>query len=176
MLAVDGKGGDFLSSRSRSLVPVVLLALLCLVGVAGVAGCGDSGASDEEIAAAEKRGEKKGRFYRMEKEKQRRLEKAIQEIREGQKKAVPAPAPGSTGGTDPTPPTERTSCGGTLEVGPDTTCEFAANVRSAYETEIVTGPGTVLAYSPANNEVYEMNCTAAPHECTGAISARVYFP
>lgn len=112
----------------------------------------------------------------MEKEKQRRLEKAIQEIRRGQKKAVSDPAPDGGGGSTSVPPSERTSCGGTLEVGPDTTCEFAANVRAAYESEVVSGPGEVLAYSPANEEVYEMFCTAAPHECTGAISARVYFP
>lgn len=153
----------------------VLVAVAALASI-GLAACGDSGASREEIAAAERH----GRQVKAEKEKERKLEKAIKELKEeraqegrrpevGAPAPTPAPAPVSSS-------SERTSCGGDLEVGPDTTCRFAENVRAEYEYELGSGSGEITAYSEANSQYYSMYCTAAPHECTGAISARVYFP
>jgi hypothetical protein len=116
-----------------------------------------------------------------EKEKERRLQQAIEELKRerAQEKRRP-PAAATPPSSTPTPETssssERSSCGGELEVGPDTTCGFAENVRAEYEYELGSGSGEVTAYSEANNQYYSMYCTAAPHECTGAISARVYFP
>lgn len=139
---------------------------------AGFAACG-GGTSDEEIVQAEKR----GRHYKMEQERKRRIEKELKELRKGQKQLGQSSAPNPAPAPAPAPaPESHTSCGGSLSVGPATTCEFAENVQYEYENEIGSGSGTVYAYSPANNEVYEMNCTAAPHECSGAISATVYFP
>jgi hypothetical protein len=67
-----------------------------------------------------------------------------------------------------------TSCGEELAVGPDTTCAFAENVRSAYDS---TGPGTVMAYSPATNRTYAMSCSTGEEVvCTGGDNASVYFP
>jgi Glucodextranase, domain B len=67
-----------------------------------------------------------------------------------------------------------TACGNDLAVGPDTTCSFAENVRSAYDG---TGPGTVMAYSPVTDRTYAMSCSAgAAVVCTGANNASVYFP
>jgi hypothetical protein len=118
-----------------------------------------------------------------EKEKERRLENAIHELKkereqEKRRPSVGASAPTSTAPSESSPSlsSERTSCGGELEVGPDTTCAFAENVRAEYEYELGSGSGEVTAYSAANSRYYSMYCTAAPHECTGAISARVYFP
>jgi hypothetical protein len=66
------------------------------------------------------------------------------------------------------------NCGDGLSVGPNTTCAFAENVRSAYDAE---GPGSVTAYSPVTNRSYVMSCSAgSPVECTGANDASVYFP
>jgi hypothetical protein len=141
----------------------------------GLAACGDSGASQEEIAAAEKH----GREVKAEKEKERKLERAIRELKNerAQEKRrpptgapVPTPAPTSAG------PSAGTDCGAELYAGPETTCAFAENVRAEYEYEIGSGSGEVTAYSAANDEYYSMYCTAAPHECSGAISATVYFP
>ena len=145
---------------------------------AGLSACGgDSSASKQEIRAAEHRGERRGRVDRMEKEKQRQLEREIKAIRKGQQDTPPAGVTPSTASSGSAPPeSERSSCGGSLSVGPDTSCPFAENVRAEYESEIGSGSGTVYAYSPANNEVYEMFCSSAPHECTGAISASVFFP
>jgi hypothetical protein len=67
-----------------------------------------------------------------------------------------------------------TACGGGLAVGPDTTCAFAENVRSAYASN---GPGTVMAYSPVTNTTYAMTCsTGSSVVCTGGNNASVYFP
>ena len=67
-----------------------------------------------------------------------------------------------------------TSCGNELSVGPDTTCAFAEDVRSAYEA---SGPGTVTAYSPVTKRTYEMTCTDdSTVVCTGGNNASVYFP
>lgn len=153
---------------------VAAIAVLALVVSVGLVACGGGGASSEEIAKAEKH----GRHYRMEQERKRRIERELKELRKEQKREnhiVPNPPP--TTGQAPAPPeSSHSSCGGSLSVGPDTTCAFAENVRAEYESEIGAGSGTVYAYSPANNEIYEMFCTPAPHECSGAIDATVYFP
>ena len=67
-----------------------------------------------------------------------------------------------------------TACGDELSVGADTTCAFAEDVRSAYES---SGPGTVMAYSPVTHKTYSMTCSAGdPVVCTGGDRASVYFP
>jgi hypothetical protein len=69
----------------------------------------------------------------------------------------------------------QTACGGGLSVGPDTTCAFAQNVRSAYENE--GGAGTHEVYSPVTEKTYSMTCSSgAPVICRGANNASVYFP
>jgi hypothetical protein len=66
------------------------------------------------------------------------------------------------------------SCGGGLSVGPDTTCPFAEEVRSAYESH---GPGVVAAYSPVTGQTYAMSCSVGSDVvCTGGENASVYFP
>jgi hypothetical protein len=107
-----------------------------------------------------------------EKEKERRLENAIHELKkereqEKRRPTVGAPAPTSTTSSAPSSSSERSSCGDELEVGPDTTCAFAENVRAEYEYEFGSGSGEITAYSEANNRYYSMYCTAAPrmHEC-----------
>jgi hypothetical protein len=68
----------------------------------------------------------------------------------------------------------QTSCGAGLSVGPNTTCAFAENVRSAYYG---SGPETVMAYSPVTNRTYAMSCSGgASVVCTGGVGATVYFP
>lgn len=165
-------------SGSPTVVRGAVVGVVALTFGIGLTACGGSdSASKQEIREAEHRGERRGRVDRMENEKQRRLESEIKAIRKGQQDTPPAGVTPSTGGSGSAPPeSERSSCGGSLSVGPETSCPFAENVRAAYEGEIGSGSGTGYAYSPANNEVYEMFCTGAPHECTGAISASVFFP
>jgi hypothetical protein len=78
------------------------------------------------------------------------------------------------GGSSEASGSSQTSCGGDLSVGPDTTCEFAEAVQSAYQSS--GGSSTVEAYSPVTKKDYEMTCvTAARVTCTGGIGASVYF-
>jgi hypothetical protein len=90
----------------------------------------------------------------------------------------------SSGGATPGVASERggsaestsnqSSCGGGLSVGPDTTCEFAEAVQSAYQSS--GGSSTVEAYSAVTKKDYEMTCvTGARVTCTGGIGASVYF-
>jgi hypothetical protein len=68
----------------------------------------------------------------------------------------------------------QTSCGSGLSVGPDTTCEFAESVESAYRDS--GGSTTVEAYSAVTRKTYEMTCvTGASVECTGGVGASVFF-
>ncbi|MGO9793938.1 MAG: hypothetical protein ACLP8S_31800 [Solirubrobacteraceae bacterium] len=85
---------------------------------------------------------------------------------------------GSAGGGASAPsggvPTDSTSCGGGLSVGPSTGCAFARNVQAAYMGH---GAGTYPVYSPVTKRLYAMTCTAATVlvTCQGANSAYVYF-
>ena len=84
-----------------------------------------------------------------------------------------------TPGTAYAPPSGgggQTPCGGGLSVGPNTTCAFAENVRSAYGA---SGPGTVAVFSPVTNQTYSMTCNNQAKSgvvCTGGNNASVYFP
>ncbi|HTZ88582.1 MAG TPA: hypothetical protein VMB05_18110 [Solirubrobacteraceae bacterium] len=68
----------------------------------------------------------------------------------------------------------QSACGDQLTVGPDTTCEFAQNVREKYDEN---GPGTYEIYSPVTEKTYSMTCgSTRPVVCTGGNNASVYFP
>ncbi len=65
-------------------------------------------------------------------------------------------------------------CGGGLHAGPNTTCAFAQNVRSAW----AAAPGstnTLRVYSPVTGQTYTMNCAPAGGgiTCSGANNASV---
>jgi hypothetical protein len=71
------------------------------------------------------------------------------------------------------------SCGGTVFVGPDTSCPFAENVKQAYSnaySATYTRPDTVSAASPVTGVTYEMRCTGkSPVACRGGTNALVEF-
>jgi hypothetical protein len=74
------------------------------------------------------------------------------------------------------PPGATASCGGTVFVGPDTSCPFAENVASAYMEAGNSGSRTVTAVSPATNQAYTMQCVdGSPVACTGGTNAVVEF-
>jgi hypothetical protein len=65
-------------------------------------------------------------------------------------------------------------CGGGLHAGPRTSCDFAANVRSAY----TAAPGeaaTVEVFSPVTGQTYTMDCSLAGSgvTCSGGNDASV---
>ena len=152
-----------MSNRFKAVAALGLVAVLA-------SACGDSGASDEELERARQQGAAQAR----QQEKIKQIEKQLKGLKKGRSDggagAPAAPAPTSAA-------SRSSECGEGLSVGPNTTCGFAANVRSDYYSEIGAGEGTVYSYSPTTGRVYAMYCTAgAPHVCTGGNSASVYFP
>jgi hypothetical protein len=66
---------------------------------------------------------------------------------------------------------------GGISVNADTSCPFAENVESAWESS--GGAGSVTAYSPVTGLAYTMSCTASGtgyEVCTGGDNAYLEFP
>jgi hypothetical protein len=85
-----------------------------------------------------------------------------------------AAAPTSAPAAAPSPYASGRDCGGGLSAGPNTSCEFARNVQSAYNA----APGlsaTVEVFSPVTGETYSMHCAPAGSgtTCSGGNSASV---
>lgn len=71
------------------------------------------------------------------------------------------------------PLSSATNCGSGLTAGARTSCPFAENVRTAFES---SGSGVFDVYSPTTGQTYRMYCTSgSPHVCTGGNGASVYF-
>lgn len=169
----------------------LVVGLMVAVGLL-VTGCG--GGSSTLAQAEMEQAEKHGREIAQEKAKEHRLEQKLKklerenrlakkrhrekELRELKEKAAHTSAPPSSGGSTSTPVTPSgTDCGEGTIAGPETSCGFALNVRAEYESYVGSGSGYVEAYSDANSEWYEMYCSeGSEHECSGAISATVYWP
>jgi hypothetical protein len=68
------------------------------------------------------------------------------------------------------------SCGGGVYAGPNTSCEFARNVRDAYN-EAPGGTASVRVYSPVTGATYTMNCAPSGSgvTCSGGNNASVAF-
>lgn len=158
-----------MSRRALQIFGVVaLLAVFAL----SLASCGgDSDASQEELDRARKEGIAKAR----QQAKIQDIEKQLKSLKKSGRSSQGSPPPPS--GSSSTSSSGSTSCGGSLSVGPNTTCGFAANVEADYYSEIGSGSGSVYSYSPTTGQYYTMYCSAgAPHVCTGGNDASVYFP
>lgn len=157
-----------MSRRSFQIFGVIaLFAILASTLTA----CGDSGASQEELDRARKEGVAKAR----QQAKIDDIEKQLKSLKRNGSSSQGSPPP--PGASSTTSSSGSTSCGGSLSVGPNTTCGFATNVEADYYSEIGSGSGTVYSYSPTTGQYYTMYCTAgAPHVCTGGNDASVYFP
>jgi hypothetical protein len=171
---------------------LVLTGALLAVGLTACGG-GGGGTNTSALKEAEEHGEEK----KTEEEKESRLETEIQELKtERQQEKAKAlrrqrqrvrarthqESDGSSGGSQPAPEpapapeSDIKSCGDELTATLDTTCEFAQNVENEYYEYVGSGGGYVEAYSPTLNETFSMYCTGSPHECNGALDAKVYFP
>lgn len=145
-----------------------ICALLVFAGM--LTACGSSGASQDELDEARNEGAAQAK----EQAKIEGIEKQLKSLKRGH---APNGSNTSSPGTTPATSSGGSSCGGGLSVGPNTTCGFAANVEADYFSEIGSGSGTVVSYSPTTGKLYSMYCTAgSPHECTGGNNASVYFP
>lgn len=105
--------------------------------------------------------------------------KAAREKKQAEVDAQSQQAAANTGGgttSTGNPFTNGRDCGSGVYAGPNTSCEFAFNVRDAYWSQ----PGavtTVRVYSPVTNNVYTMNCAPSGWgvTCTGGNNASVAF-
>jgi hypothetical protein len=144
-----------------------ICSVLALAGM--LTACGSSGANQDELDQARSEGAAKAK----EQAKIEGIEKQLKALKHGHtpNRSNTSVPPGTTSSG------EGSSCSGGLSVGPNTTCGFAENVEADYFTEIGSGSGTVVSYSPTTGRLYSMYCTAGePHECTGGNNASVYFP
>jgi hypothetical protein len=148
-----------------------LVAVLAVLALSLAACGGDSGASQEELDRARREGLAKAR----QQAKIDDIEKQLKSLKKNGRPSQGSPPPPSE--SNSTASSGSTSCGGSLSVGPSTTCGFAANVEHDYYSEIGSGSGSVYSYSPTTGRYYTMYCSAgAPHICTGGNDASVYFP
>lgn len=125
--------------------------------------CGDNAPSEEQLREARQEGAQAARIKELER-KVRQQERR----RDGGATPPRSSSPGGSSGS-----ASKTSCGGDLSVGPNTSCPFAESVRSSY-------PGSEApfeVYSSVTGQTYTMRCTSgSPHVCTGGNNASVYFP
>ena len=172
------------SGRFALMVVVVLIAGMSLTACGG----GSSTLAQQEKEQAEEHGREEAqerakekrlelKLSKLEREngqaKKRHREKERRELKERNEGVTPPPSTEST----PPPSSEGTDCGGGTIAGPETSCGFAINTRAEYEAYVGSGSGSVEAWSEANSQYYDMYCTeGARHECSGAISATVYWP
>jgi hypothetical protein len=98
--------------------------------------------------------------------------------------AVAAPAPVAVPSPYYVPaPVTFSNCGGDaasggISVNSVTSCAFAENVESAWNSSGDSGSGTVTAYSPVTGQTYTMYCTPSGtgyEVCTGGNNAYVEF-
>jgi len=98
--------------------------------------------------------------------------------------AVAAPAPVAVPSPYYVPaPVTFSNCGGDaasggISVNSVTSCPFAENVESAWNSSGDSGSGTVTAYSPVTGQTYTMYCTPSGtgyEVCTGGNNAYVEF-
>lgn len=165
--------------QHRRVLNTCCIGLVALgIGFAFTA-CGGSSASQDELDRARQQGAAQTRQQL----KIQRIEEQLKNLKHGRGtrvtsagSTVPVPS-GSAPAPAPSSGFVEGSCGGSLSVGPNTTCEFAQNVENDYYAEIGSGAGSVDSYSPAKDRYYSMYCTAgSPHECTGGNNASVFFP
>lgn len=157
------------------------LGVVALLVAMTLTGCGGGGATEAELSQARQEGaaterEKQALTAQRQKQAQleariKKLEKQLAQAQKAQKKTTTKPATTTRSGGA----SSRTSCGGNLSVGSNTTCPFAENVRNAW---YAAGGGTVTvdAYSPVTNRYYTMFCSAGiPTVCRGGNNAVVYI-
>jgi hypothetical protein len=161
--------------------PVVVLA----IGVSLLlSGCSKTSQEDLDKAKAAGASEEAAKLKQKTlEEEQARLAAEVKRLQAAAAKSASATAPAAAtvtqtvqggtvqGGTG----TKGTSCGGNLSVGPNTTCAFAANVRSAFY-DAGGGNVNVEVYSPVTGRYYTMYCVAGvPSVCRGGNNAVVYI-
>ncbi len=134
-----------------------------------LAACGgDDGASESEIEDAKDQVRQEERVKQLERELKRDRAERKRESG-GKTTTTAAPKPGTPSG----PSSSTKDCGGGLRASSVTTCGFAQNVRSAFES---SDSPTVEVFSDATGRTFTMTCRGGANvTCTGGNGAAVYF-
>lgn len=151
--------------NARKAIALGLLAIT-------LAGCGGSDGS-QELEDARREGVALERARQQELAKQReqqRLQRRIDQLERQQRadrQQRRTPVASSSGGG--------TTCSSGLAVGPNTSCPFAEEVRSAWYGA-GGGNATLNVYSPVTGRYYTMSCAAGiTTVCRGGNNASVYI-
>jgi hypothetical protein len=153
-----------------------VFVLLCL-GLFAYGCGGDDGATQDQLDAAREEGAKEAE----QQAKVNQLQKQVNQLRKksnqgnGQNGGSQSQSGGSGGSGSSGGPVS--SCAGGVQVGPNTSCDFAMNV--AGEKGSNPGASSISAYSPVTGQYYTMSCgpwSGGGTVCTGGNGASVYLP
>lgn len=148
---------------------------LCAFSVAGCGG--DDGASEDQLQQAREDGAKEAKAQM----KLDQLQKQVNQLSKKSKKSSKKNS-GSSSSSSSTPPAPSssgsgyTACGGGVQAGSSTSCEFAMNVAGEYGSN--PGASSISAYSPVTGEMYTMSCSysGGGTVCSGGNGASVFIP
>ena len=158
-------------------VSVVLVS--CLLGLLA-AGCGgDEGVTQDQLDAARQEGAKEARDQAKLDQLQNQVKQLQRQANNGSGRNEKQDNGGQgggyyEGGSSYGGPVA--TCATGVQVGPNTSCDFAMNVAGEYGSN--PGASTISAYSPVTGEYYTMSCGAwdGGTVCTGGNNAAVYLP
>lgn len=155
---------------------VVTLALVAAVSVVFL-GCGSN--NDAKVAsqaAAKAHAEDRAKAQNLAiTRKQQQLQRELNALKKKNKGGAGKKTSTTSTSTPSVTPSQSSSCGGNLSVGPNTSCAFGLLVMRAY-FDNGGGSGIVEAYSPVTQRTYAMTCTAgAPTVCRGGNNASVFI-
>jgi hypothetical protein len=158
-----------MSGRRIARVAVCVAAALAPAAALGACGSSDQLDADEvaRIKADARREALAEARSRDAVRETRRLRRELDRLRNGGGSSGGHSSSGgsSSGGS--------TTCDAGLSVNSVTSCPFARNVRSTYESS--GGASSIDVYSPVTGETYRMSCTTGiPVVCTGGNDAAVY--
>jgi hypothetical protein len=159
----------------RRVARIAMCVGMALASAGTLAACGgDSQPSAEEVARikADARREALAEARSQDAVREtRRMRRELDRLRNGGDRS--ASSSGSGGQVSSSTSGGSTSCDAGLSVNSVTSCPFARNVRSTYESS--GGASSIDVYSPVTGQTYRMSCSSGlPVVCTGGNGAAVY--
>jgi hypothetical protein len=162
----------------RRVARIAACAAVALASTATLAACGGSsgGPSSDEVARikAEARHQALVEMRTRDAMREtRRLQREVDRLRDRNDGGSSSSSSGQVSSGSSTAGGS-TTCDPGLTVNSVTSCPFARNVRSTYESS--GGASSIDVYSPVTGQTYRMSCSGGiPVVCTGGNGAAVYI-
>lgn len=153
----------------------ITLVLLTLVATVVLAAC-DGGASQDELDRAKQEGAQQAREQAQLKELQQQIKNLQRDGNDTGTGASTGSIPSTSSGVDNGPGPDK-SCEYGVLASTETTCPFALNVASEYQSN--PGASTISAYSDTTGQSYTMTCApwaGGGTVCRGGVGAAVFIP